>query len=151
MRKLISALALFAFAGALFGETPFAGTWKLDSAKTKYTAGQPPKDVTIVIEEQGDNLLVTGTGTNSDGSPLSVKYTVPTNGGEAKIESGPWDSITSKRINANERENHYSKNGKEVSTRRIVVAKNGKTMRSTVKGMNPTGDTVAGTDVFQKQ
>jgi hypothetical protein len=36
MHKLISAVALFAFAGALFAESPFTETWKLDAAKTKY-------------------------------------------------------------------------------------------------------------------
>ncbi|MBV9765035.1 MAG: hypothetical protein JOZ48_09350, partial [Acidobacteriaceae bacterium] len=80
MHKLISTFALFAFATTSFAQSPFVGTWKLDTAKTKYTAGDPAKDVTLVVEEQGDNLQVTATGTNADGSPLSVKYTVPVKG-----------------------------------------------------------------------
>jgi hypothetical protein len=77
LSKLISIIALFAFAGTLFAQSPFAGTWKLDTAKTKYSTGEPPKELTLVIEEQGDNLQVAATGTNADGSPLSLKYTVP--------------------------------------------------------------------------
>ncbi|MBV9303099.1 MAG: hypothetical protein JOY53_13395, partial [Acidobacteriaceae bacterium] len=96
MHKLISTFALFAFATTLFAQSPFVGTWKLDTAKTKYTAGDPAKDVTLVVEEQGDNLQVTATGTNADGSPLSVKYTVPVKGGAGQVQEGPYDAISSK-------------------------------------------------------
>jgi len=151
MHKLISTFALFAFATTSFAQSPFVGTWKLDTAKTKYTAGDPAKDVTLVVEEQGDNLQVTATGTNADGSPLSVKYTVPVKGGAGQVQEGPYDAISSKLISANVRENTYSKGGKEVAVRRSVVSKDGKWLRTNVKGMNLTGQTVAGTDVYQKQ
>jgi len=118
MHKLISTFGLFAFATTLFAQSPFVGTWKLDTAKTKYTTGEPPKDVTLVIEEQGDNLQVTATGTNADGSALSVKYTVPVKGGAGQVQEGPYDAVSSKAISAKVRENSYSKGGKEVASRR---------------------------------
>ena len=151
MHKLIRVVALFAFTGVLFAQSPFTGTWKLDTAKTKYTTGEPPKDLTLTIEEQGDNIQVSGTGTNADGSPLSVKYSVPVSGGAGQIQEGPYDAVSSKRISANVRENSYTKNGKDVASRRVVVSKDGKTMRSTVKGINAIGKAINGTDVFQKQ
>jgi hypothetical protein len=151
LHKLISTLALFALAGTLFAQNPFAGTWKLDPAKTKYTTGEPPKDVTLVIEEQGDNIQVTATGTNADGSPLSVKYTVPIKGGAGQVQEGPYSAISSKLVSANVRVNTYSKDGKVISSRRTEVSKDGKTLRSTVKGINADGKTVAGTDVYDKQ
>lgn len=151
MKKLISAAAVLAFAGALFAQDPFTGTWKLDAAKTKYTKGTPAKDVTLTIEEQGDNLQVSATGTNADGSPLSVKYTVPKKGGAGQVQEGPYDAITSKWVSATVRENTYMKDGKEVSSRRTVVSKDGKMLRSTVKGKNAQGDAVAGIDVYEKQ
>jgi hypothetical protein len=151
LHKLISAAALFVFATALFAQSPFAGTWKLNPAKSKYTTGDAPKDVTIVIEEQGDNLSVTASGTNADGSPLSVKYTVPIKGGSGQVQEGPYDAITSKVVSAHVRDNSYSKNGKEVAMRHIVVSGDGKTMRVTVKGTSTDGKTAAGTDVFDKQ
>jgi hypothetical protein len=151
VHKLISTIAVLAFAGTLFAQSPFAGTWKLDAAKTKYTTGEPPKDVTLVVQEQGDNLQVTATGTNADGSPLSIKYTVPVKGGAGHVQEGPYDAISSKVVSAHVRQNSYSKNGKEVSSRRVVVSKDGKMMRSTVKGTNPTGQTVRGADVYEKQ
>jgi hypothetical protein len=151
LHKLISTVVLFALAGTLLAQSPFVGNWKLDPAKTKYTAGEPPKEITLVIAEQGDSLQVTATGTNSDGSPLSLKYTVPLKGGAGQVQEGPYDAISSKLVSANVRENSYSKGGKEVASRRVVVSKDGKTIRSTVKGINAAGKTVTGTDVFDKQ
>ena len=151
MRNLFRAVVVFVCAGVLLAESPFAGTWKLDSAKTKYTTGTPPKDVTLTIEEQGDMMQVTASGTNSDGSPISVKYVIPASGGVAKVQEGPYEGITSKRISDTVRHNTYTKDGKQVSTRHLVVSKDGKTLRSTVKGTNVLGQAVSGTDVFEKQ
>jgi hypothetical protein len=88
---------------------PFVGTWTLNTAKTKYTAGTPPKSVTLVIEEQGTNLQTTVTGTNSDGSPISVKFTVPTGGGMGSVQEGDFNGVMSKRISAHVRENSYTR------------------------------------------
>src|SRR4051794_8194005 len=151
MHKLILSVALSAFATTLFAQSPFVGTWKLETAKTKYTAGEAPKDVTLVIEEQGDNLHVAATGTNADGSPLSLKYMVPLKGGVGTVQNGPYDSVRSKFVSANVRENSYAKGGKQLASRRVVVSNDGKTIRSTIKGVNSGGKVVAGTDVFEKQ
>ena len=151
MHKLISTVALLAFAATLSAQSPFAGTWKLDTAKTKYTSGQPPKDVTLVIEEQGDNLQVTATGTNADGSALSVKYTVPVKGGDGQVQEGPYDAVTSKVVSANVRENSFTKGGKQVMARHVLASRDGKTLRSTFKGVNAEGKPIAGTDVYDKQ
>jgi hypothetical protein len=151
MRKIIFILALLGLASPLFAADPFLGTWKLDPAKTKYTTGTPAKDVTLVIEEQGDNYQVTATGTYQDGSPISVKYTVPKAGGAGTAQEGPFDAVTSKRVSARVRENRYTKNGKETVSRRIVVSQDAKTMRITVKGTDAQGKPLAGVDVFDKQ
>jgi hypothetical protein len=144
-------IAMLAVAMPLFAADPFLGTWKLDPAKSNYTAGSAPKDVTIVIEEQGDTYQVSATGTYADGSPISVKYTIPKGGGTGTVQEGPFDAVTSKRVSARARENTYTKNGKETMSRRVVVSRDGKTLRNTVKGTGPQGTRVAGVDVFNKQ
>jgi hypothetical protein len=151
MRKIMYALVLFALATPLLASDPFAGTWKLNAAKTKYTSGTPSRDVTIVIEEQGDNVLVTATGTYDNGSPLSVKYTIPSKGGVGTVETGDFDGISSKMVGKHTRELHYMKNGKEIRMRRMVLSEDGKTMQSTVNGTNAIGKKVSGTDFFDKQ
>ncbi|HEY1994160.1 MAG TPA: hypothetical protein VGG81_07135 [Edaphobacter sp.] len=67
------------------------------------------------------------------------------------MQEGDFNGISSKRISANDRVNTYTKDGKELRSRRMVVAKDGKTMTSKVKGTNPSGNPVDGTDVYDKQ
>jgi len=50
---MLTRLVLLAFATPLLVSDRFAGTWTQNAAKTKYTAGAPPKNMTIVVEEQG--------------------------------------------------------------------------------------------------
>jgi hypothetical protein len=151
MRKIMYMVALLVIATPLFAADPFVGTWKLDPAKSRYTAGAVAKDVTLIIEEQGDNYQVTATGTYQDGSPISVKYTIPKSGGAGTAQEAPFDAVTSKRVSAHVRENRYTKNGKQTLTRRIVVSQDGKILRITVKGTDAQGKPVAGMDVFEKQ
>ncbi|MGI8962135.1 MAG: hypothetical protein ACR2IV_20730 [Bryobacteraceae bacterium] len=151
MRRIVYVIAMLAVAIPLFAADLFVGTWKLDPAKSKYTAGSAPKDVTLVIEEQGENYQVTATGMYADGSPISVKYTVPKAGGTGTAQAGPFDALTSKRVSARVRENRYTKNGKEIMLRRIVVSQDGNTLRNTAKGTDPQGKPLAGVDVFNKQ
>jgi hypothetical protein len=151
MRKLLCLFALLVFATPLFAAEPFAGTWTLNPAKTKYSTGTPAKNVTLVIEEQGTNLQTTVTGTSSDGSQISAKFTVPIGGGTGSVQEGDFNGITSRRISANVRDNTFTKDGKEIRTRHVVVSKDGKTMTSKVKGINPGGNQVEGTDVYDKQ
>jgi ABC-type hemin transport system substrate-binding protein len=59
-------LALRVFATPLFAADPIVGAWIPNTAKTTNTTGNPPKNVMLLIDEQGTNLQVTGTGTNSN-------------------------------------------------------------------------------------
>jgi hypothetical protein len=151
MRKIMYALVLLAFATPLFASDPFIGTWKLNSQKTKYATGAPPKELTAVIEEQGANLQVTATGAYGDGSPLSVQYTIPASGGVGTVQEGDFNGIGAKMISSHVREIRYMKDGKELRIRRMVLSEDGKTMQTTVKGTNTQGKQVSGVDYFDKK
>ena len=151
MRYAKLAFALLGFAAVLVAAEPFAGTWKLNTGKSKFKTGAPPKELTITIEESGRDLDVTAKGTSADGSPISGHYTVPAQGGEGKIIEFPYDAVSGKRMGPNQREVSYSKGGKVVYTVRTRVSGDGKTMTSTSKGSNPQGQTVEGTSVYEKQ
>src|SRR5690348_6888770 len=112
MRKLVSISTLLALATTLSAASPWVGTWKLNHAESKYTTSALPKDETIVIEEQGDDLQTTVTGTFADGSPISLKYTLPKEGGPGEMQEGPFDAVSSKLINSHTREVTYKKAGK---------------------------------------
>src|SRR5712692_7510505 len=104
MRYAKLAFALLGLASTLVAAEPFAGTWKLNSAKTKYKTGTPPKEQTARIAEAGSDLDVTITGTAADGSAIMSHHTVPAQGGYGKIIQSPYEAVSAKRMGPNERE-----------------------------------------------
>ena len=111
----------------------------------------PPKEQTVTYSEEGSDLHVMIKGTSSGGQAISMHFTVPTAGGTGKIIESPYDAVSSKNISANVRETTFSKGGKIVYTARGKRSPNGKTMTITVKGTNPAGQIVHGTNVYDKQ
>src|SRR5664279_3058898 len=150
MRKILYALVLLAVATPLFASDVLVGTWKINPDKSKYTAGSPTKDLQVVIVEEGANLQVTATGTNTDGSPLLIKYTIPVKGGIGVVQQAWYDGVVSKVISTNVRENKFSKDGKVVRTRTSTVSADGKTCSITMKGLDATGKPSVGVDVLEK-
>jgi len=152
MRYTRLVLVLLAFAAPLIGADPFVGTWKLNSAKTKYKTGMPPKEQTVTYSEEGSDLQVMVKGTSSDGQAISINFTVPTVGGQGKIIESPYEAVSATNVNAtNERDSSFSKGGKVVYTAKAKRSADGKTMTVAVKGTNPSGQTVTGTNFYDKQ
>ena len=109
MRYAKLAFAFLGFAAVLVAADPFAGTWKLDQAKSKYRTGTPPKEQTITIVESGSDLDITIKGTAADATPISAHYTVPAAGGEGKIIKFPYEGVSGRRVSTHQREVSYSK------------------------------------------
>jgi hypothetical protein len=150
MRYAKLAFALLGLAATLVAAEPFAGIWKLNSAKTKYKTGSPPKEQTATIAEAGSDLEVTISGTAADGSAIMSHYTVPAEGGEGKIIQSPYEAVSGKRMGPNEREVRYSKDGKVVLTTHSKVSADGKTLTVNVKGTDTQGKTVEAVVVYDK-
>jgi len=149
-RRIITVAAILAV--ALIAADPYVGTWKLDPAKSKYKTGTPPKDQTVTITETAGELHIMVKGMTADGSAVSSHFVIPVGGGAGKVvESKAYDGITSKRISANERETGYMKGGKVVYTVHSKVSGDGKTLNTSVKGLNVAGQMVEGTSVSTKQ
>lgn len=151
MRLAKLLLMLTALAALAMAADPFVGTWKMNSAKTKYKKGAPPKEQTVTISETGSDTLVKIDGIASDGSKIDAQYTVPTAGGTGKIESTAWDGVTSKQVNSSERQMMYMKGGKTVYTTHAKVSADGKHLTVSSKGMNSLGKDVEGTTAYDKQ
>jgi hypothetical protein len=150
MRCAKLVLMLLAPATILMAANPFVGTWKLNPAKAKYNAGAGPQQLTVTISVSGSDLDVIERGTGASGAPVSNHYTVPANGGTGKLIEGPYDAVSSRRLNASAQEISFSKGGKVMFTVRSNVSKDGKTLTNAVNGTNIAGQVVDGVNTFEK-
>jgi hypothetical protein len=154
LKKPMLGLALVGFTATLLAADAFTGTWKLNVAKSKLTPGTEVKEITVVVAEEGANLAVAVKGTAGDGTPISVKYTLPAKGGPVSYTEGAPPSgatATTKRVNATTIDSTSSLNGKEVGSTHTVVSADGKTLTRVVKGMDPQGKPYQNTEVYERQ
>jgi hypothetical protein len=139
--------------GSLLAADPFVGTFKLNLAESKWPSS-PLKELTIVVSSQGDEYLVTGTGTDAAGKPISVKYTFPKKGGPVTYtEGGPPSGIstTIKKTDDYTLDSTTTQDGKVISTTHYVVSKDGKTSTRTVKGTDAQGNSFDRVEVYDRQ
>ncbi len=154
MKKAMYALAVVLSADSLWAADEFTGTWKLNAGKSTFAQGQEAKELTVVVTEQGTNLVVGVKGVAGDGKAISDKYSFPAKGGAVTYtEGGPpaGASIVVKRVNATEFESTTTINGKEVAASRAIISKDGKTLTMTRKRVDDKSGSLSGTEIYDKQ
>ena len=133
-------------------DNPFAGTWKLNPAKSKLTGSPMGTSATVKTEADADSLKVTVEAANADGSPNNFNYQATLDGKPTKVDgSSMIDTITLKRVNDHTISATGSKAGKQVYSDRRVISKDGKTMTITRSGTNGQGKKYRATLAFDKQ
>jgi hypothetical protein len=140
-------------ATAMFGADSSLGTWKYNAAKSKTISTNPIKSRTDVYEAMPDGgVKVTRTELRADGTAYNFSYTFKYGGKEYPVTGGPFDTYSSKRIDANTTVNVLKKTGGAYNqTARTVYSKDGKTKTSTVKGTDAQGKPVDSINVYDKQ
>ena len=141
--------------GVLLAQSdPFVGTWKLNTAKSKYSLSPAPQNMTQTVEAQGNGVKVSSEGTAADGSHTAYSYTANYDGKDSPISgTGPAgaDAIALKSINPNTTTLTLKKAGKVIRTGRSVISKDGKVRTITAKGTNANGQPGSDVIVYDKQ
>src|SRR4051812_14030653 len=153
MRGLdLIALSCVFSVGLVAADNAFLGTWKLNVAKSKGTPGTMSKEETVVFAADGNGVKRTATGVDADGQKIDMSATIPWDGKEHKVDgpTGPA-MVAVKSINDQTLNVTVKVNDKVVSTGRVVVSKEGKTMTASFKGEDPKGRKFDNTEVFEKQ
>src|SRR6266404_1482127 len=120
----IGLLTLVAFAA-----DPVIGTWKLNTAKSKYTGMPMPKDVTVTYSPAGSGWKYDGKGIAGDGSPINMSFVYVKDNDEMKLTGYPYaDSLTLQNGNSDSSTGTFKRDGKPVGTAKRTVSKDGKTM-----------------------
>ncbi len=138
MKAKITALVgamLLVSAGLAADDNPLIGKWKLNPAKTKYSAGAPPKNQIITYDMVGDALRLTAEIDNAQGHR----------------DFAAGQTVRLRRIDAFTTERSTYFKGKQIGTVTEVVSKNGKTLTRTQKGANPQGQPIDNVQVLDKQ
>jgi hypothetical protein len=131
------------------------GTWRLDTAKAKYTpAPMPVKSYTMVREAAPDGVKVTVTGERTNGDAVSASYTAKFDGSESQVRGSgtPYSIVAVKRVD----DNTFTYEAKNPSTKyhanfRLVVASDGKSAVVTGKGTDTNGKPMTLRFVLDKQ
>lgn len=146
------AFVVLAAALALSAADHFVGTWKLNTAKSKYSPGPAPKSSTVVYSQDGDWIVAKVDTVNADGKMGSATNRYKRDGKEHpyKAPAGESGTIAAKSIDANTTEATV-KIGSASTTSRTVISKDGKTFTRTTKGTNAEGKPVNNTAVYEKQ
>jgi hypothetical protein len=147
---LAAGCALFS-AASFAKDDPHSGTWKLNSAKSKYSPGPAPKSMTLVIQVDETGVKLEGNGADAEGKPMQVNYDAKFDGKDypAKVPDG--DAVVVKRIDANTLETIQKKGGKVTVTVASKVSADGKTRTSTFSGKNSEGKAVHNVAVYERQ
>ncbi len=152
MRKLtIISLAVGLLASLSAAADPFVGVWKLNIAKSKFQSGPAPKQQITTITEADGQTRIRIEGIAADGTPTLVDYRIPTNGGVGTMQkSKAYDGVSAKMLGPGEREIDRTKDGKLVYTVVGKVSADGKSISTVSKGLNPLGQPVENTGVYDR-
>jgi hypothetical protein len=153
MRKVMLLLVVLGLAGALWAADPFVGNWKLNLAKCK--ADIPtllPKSETVKIVALDNGFKTTFDGVDSQGKAYRNEWSATYDGKEHPVTGDPdTDMVFMKKIDPNTITVGAKKAGKEVSSWRVSISKDGKTQTAVGKVKDAKGQESNMTEVFDKQ
>jgi hypothetical protein len=143
-RVLIGACILFVFAAVVFAQANaaknMAGTWKLDTAKSKYSPGPTPKSQVAVIEAVDGGMKVVSDRVEADGAKTHFEWTAKFDGKDYAVKGDPGrDMVAVKKIDDYTLDITNKKAGKTTTTIHAVYAKDGKSRTETVTGTDAQG------------
>ena len=150
-RKIALTLAL-CLAGVVVchASDPNMGTWKLNEAKSKFSAGAT-KNSTVVYSPAGDMVKVTTDGMTGDGKPTQTEWTGKFDGKDYPLAGDPSSTRAYTKVDDQTMKLVNKKDGKVTSSGRIVVAPGGKSRTVTITGTTPDGKKMTSTAVYDKQ
>ncbi|HWW88360.1 MAG TPA: hypothetical protein VNZ26_32420 [Vicinamibacterales bacterium] len=147
---LLTLVACFIGAAVALAADVNVGTWKLNSAKSKFSPGTPKND-TVIVEIAGENMKITVDGTDGDGKPAHNMWTGKFDGKDYPVTGDPASDMRSyTTVNDQTWTLAQKKGGKVTTTGRIVVSADGKSRTVTINGTDPQAK-VASTAVYDKQ
>src|ERR1700751_98570 len=153
VKAMLAALVvcLAAAAVSIAADDAFSGTWKLNEAKSKLSAGMN-KNTTVTYAVSGDSVKVTLDGVGADGKATHDEWTGKFDGKDYPVNGNPMtDTRAYKKVNQHTLEATGKKGDKVVLTAKITVSADGKTRTVVSTQTTADGKKVTSTAVYEKQ
>jgi hypothetical protein len=107
----------------------FGGTWKLNTAKSKYDGIPMPKELTVTYASQGSGWRYAAKGIGQPGKPSTGRSPMRKIGEDIKTTGfAEFDAIVIQNGNAEKSIATYKRQGKPVGTATRTASADGKTM-----------------------
>jgi hypothetical protein len=148
---------ILAASSAMIAQTPkdaHIGTWKLNTAKSKFNPGPGYKSETRSYEATADGYKLQGQRVDPDGSTQKYGFAVKYDSKDYPVtgkDPGGADTLSVTLIDANHINSASKKGGKVLYTSNVVVSNDGKVMTITSKGKNPDGEPFDNVLVYDRQ
>ena len=150
----LATAALVALVSSAAAQTPagMMGTWKLNTAKSKFNPGPAPKSMTIVYSPApGGGTSIVVDVEPAEGAAQHWEVTVTEDGKDHPMKGNPnADTSSYKRIDDHTGQTTFKKDGKVVATNTRRLSKDGKTLTITSKGTTTDGKPRTDVQVFEK-
>lgn len=144
---------IVAFAWAAGAQAPkgLVGTWKLNTAKSKFSPGPAPKTMTITYSAEGNNLKIVVDAVPADGAAQRWEMTAAYDGKDYPVIGNPnADMISMKRVDDRHGESTFKKGGKVTAVNIRTLSADGNTLTIVSKGTTVDGKPRHDTQVFEK-
>ena len=152
LKMILFAMAiLIAGAAVASAQNAHMGTWKLNEAKSKFSAGAP-KNTTVVYEASGDMTKVIVDGVDGAGAATHNEWTGKFDSKYYAVTGDPTaDERAYTKINSRSMSLRNRKAKKVVVSGTITVSRDGKSRTVVTRGRNDKGKWVTNTAVYDKQ
>jgi hypothetical protein len=140
----------FVAATGCFAANAHIGTWKLNEAKSKMSAGTG-KNTTVTYEEQKDKIKVTADGVDKTGKANHGVWVGQFDGKTYRVKGNlTYDAFAYKMVNDRTNDITAMKDGKVLWSGRIEVAKDGRSRTVTINGTDAGGKKFKAMMVYDK-
>jgi hypothetical protein len=147
---VLTAATLFMGLTMCFAANPSLGTWKLNEAKSKMSAGAP-KNLTVTYTAAGDEIKASIEGVDGQGKPTHNDWAGKFDGKDYPVTGDSMSDMRSyKTVDAHTLDVAVKKGGNVIMSGKIVTSADGKTRTVTISGMMD-GKKVTSTAVYDKQ
>src|SRR5436190_7501454 len=116
------------------------GTWKLDTAKSKYSPGPTPKSQIATLSAADGGMKVVSDRVEADGKTVHFEWTAKFDGKDYSVTGDPSrDAVSVKKVDDYTLDITNKKGGKATTMIHAVYAKDGKSRTETVTGTDAQG------------